>query len=193
MTHCPHNRIRAFTLIELMVVITLIAIMSAVIVPQMKGTYEDALLRAAGREMTSVFNLASSRAIGANQVHRVRLDFALGRYVIERCAHQRGSKMEFVSAPEILENLGKLDPRVKVEILPPQASAPDPEEALEAKEDLDEAELQEQSTTVRFYPDGSADARQIILTDRAGIRAAFRVNPVNGRVRPFDLDTQPEP
>src|SRR5258708_4825192 len=37
--------VRAFTLVELMVVMVLIAIMAAMIVPEMKGTYEDALLR----------------------------------------------------------------------------------------------------------------------------------------------------
>src|ERR1044071_3971705 len=34
-----------FTMIELMVVVVLIAIMAAAIVPQMKGTFDDALLR----------------------------------------------------------------------------------------------------------------------------------------------------
>ena len=35
----------AFTLIELMLVCLLIAILTAIIIPEMKGTYQDALLR----------------------------------------------------------------------------------------------------------------------------------------------------
>jgi prepilin-type N-terminal cleavage/methylation domain-containing protein len=42
---------RAFTLIELMVVIVLIGIMTAMIIPEMKGTFEEALLRSTAREL----------------------------------------------------------------------------------------------------------------------------------------------
>src|SRR5437762_12722038 len=48
-----------FTLIELMVVIVLGAIMAAAIIPEMKGTYEDALLRAASREWVGVCSIAA--------------------------------------------------------------------------------------------------------------------------------------
>ena len=36
---------------------------------------------------------------------------------------------------------------------------------------------------VTFYPDGTADARQIELTDRDGFRLALRINPVTSRVQ----------
>src|SRR6185503_4211867 len=53
------NRYRpGFSLIELMVVIVLIGIMAAMIVPEMKGTYEEALLRATSRRLVDVFHLA---------------------------------------------------------------------------------------------------------------------------------------
>ena len=39
---------RAFTLMELVVVVVIIGIMTALIIPEMKGTFEDALLRSTG-------------------------------------------------------------------------------------------------------------------------------------------------
>src|SRR5436190_24011906 len=71
-----------FSLVELMVVLVLIGIMTAVIVPEMKGTYEDARLRATSRRLVGVFHLAYSRAVSLNQLHRVRFDRISGRYVI---------------------------------------------------------------------------------------------------------------
>ena len=36
---------------------------------------------------------------------------------------------------------------------------------------------------VTFYPDGTADARQIELADRDGFRLALRINPITSRVQ----------
>src|SRR5512141_2261447 len=75
-THAASRRPRTkqhasngFTLIEMMVVIILIGILTAAIIPEMRGTYQDALLRATSRELINEFGLASSRAISRNQVH----------------------------------------------------------------------------------------------------------------------------
>src|SRR5687768_1339095 len=79
------NRTRqlAFTLLELMIVLVLIGIASAMIVPAMHGTYEDALLRSTARKLVDVFNLANSRAVTLNQPFRVRLDTKEGKYSLE--------------------------------------------------------------------------------------------------------------
>ena len=47
-----HGGTPGFSLIELMVVIILIGVMAAMIVPEMKGSYEDVLLRATSRRST---------------------------------------------------------------------------------------------------------------------------------------------
>ena len=53
------NGQRAFTLIEMMTVLVLIGIMIAMIIPEMKGTFEDALLRSTSRDLVSVCVLIS--------------------------------------------------------------------------------------------------------------------------------------
>ena len=90
-------RHRAFTLIELIVVVVIIAILSGVIVAEMGGTFQDALLRSSSRQLISVFSVASSRAISLNRLLRVRIDRATGRYAVEK--HARGD--EFIPRPRI--------------------------------------------------------------------------------------------
>src|SRR5947207_8043887 len=74
----------AFTLIELLVVCLLIAVMAAMIVPEMRSSFEDAVLRSSGRKVIDVLNLTYSRAASMNQLHRLRFDKYTGRYVIEK-------------------------------------------------------------------------------------------------------------
>ena len=105
-----------FTLVELMVVIVLIGIMAAMIVPEMKGAYEDALLRATSRRLVDVFHLAYSRAVSLNQLHRVRYDKMTGRYLIEKAAQAAGNGSGFVPARDVLDGDGTLDPRISIEI-----------------------------------------------------------------------------
>ncbi len=67
-----------------MTVMVIIGIVTAMIIPEMKGTFEDALLRSTGRDLVNVIELASSRAISLNQTVRVNVDVASGRYQIEK-------------------------------------------------------------------------------------------------------------
>src|SRR5882724_10172484 len=115
------SRSRAFTLIELMTVIVIIAIMTAMIIPEMRGTYEDALLRSTSRDLVSVFELASSRAISLNQLHRVRLDVSTGRYVVERQAPESAPE-EFIPLTDISGCKGELDKRILIEIRRPDGA-----------------------------------------------------------------------
>src|SRR2546425_471834 len=119
------ERRRGFTLLELMVVLILIGIMTAIIIPEMKGSFQDALLRSTSRELVNVFNLASSRAVSINQLHRVRLDRNSGRYLIERRAQENEQATGFVPAPEIPGSEGKLDTRISIEIRTPGEPVPD--------------------------------------------------------------------
>ena len=176
------NDRRAFTLIELMTVIVIIGIMTAMIIPEMRGTFEDALLRSTSRDLVSIFELASSRAISLNQVHRVRLDTVRRKYLVERCVHT-GAREEFAPLKDVSGCAGELDQRIAIEIRRPSE---------ETAESNGATTLQNQSPpdAISFYPDGTADAALIQLHDRSGFRFELRLNPITARVHVLELQRQ---
>lgn len=158
-----------------MVVIVIIGIMTALIIPEMKGTFEDALLRSTGRDLVNVFGLASSRAISLNQPHRVELDPRTGKFLVES-RRRENSREEFTPLKDVAGSEGKLDTRITIEIRKPDEVSPDA---------ADESRAPEADSTgaISFYPDGTADAAEIWLRDRAGFRLVLRLNPVTARVQ----------
>lgn len=182
------SRRLGFTLIELMVVLVLIGIMTALIIPEMKGTYEEALLRSTARKLVSVFNLANSRAIALHQLHHVRLDRKDGRYSVERTVQERGRGL--IPLRGVPGGEGGIDTRISIEIRKPgedPADAPGPEAPFASRDDLPGRNSEE---TVAFYPDGTADAVEILLRDRDGFRLALRINPTTARVDIVELERE---
>jgi type II secretory pathway pseudopilin PulG len=171
----------------MMVVLIIIGIMSAAMVAEMHGTMADALLRSTSRELIGAFDVASSRAVSLNRPHRIRLDQVAHRFYLERSA--RGG-LDFIPVRDLPGSRGDLDGRLTILIRPlpeePVNEAADetaPADAADA-EDTEDAGVEAPGSkdAVTFYPDGTADAREIVLTDRDGFSLALRVNPVNARV-----------
>jgi len=169
-------------MIELMVVVVIIGIMTALIIPEMKGSFEDALLRSTSRDIINVFELASSRAISLNQLHRVRLDTKTGRYVVERRVRDLGRE-DFIPLKDVSGCEGELDKRISIHIqrigeVPVDESGETGLQILNFSEGIS------------FYPDGTADAATILLEDRAGFRLSLRINPITSRVKVFEMERQ---
>jgi prepilin-type N-terminal cleavage/methylation domain-containing protein len=181
---------KAFTLIELTVVILLIAIMSAAIIPAMRGTYQDALLRSTSRELVNSFGIAYSRAVSLNQLHRVRFDTRTGRYLVER-RDPAGVREEFEPVKDIPGCEGTLDARISLQI---HKQGDEPSDASSQPVNLpaggDQA-MAESGSTVSFYPDGTADAAELELRDRDGFRLALQINPTTARVHIVELKREP--
>jgi type II secretion system protein H len=176
-----------FTLLELMVVIAIIGIMTAMIIPEMKGTYQDALLRSTSRELINVFDLAYSRAVSLNQLRRVRLDEKSGRYLVEKRVIENGRE-RFVPANDVPDDKGELDPRISIEFRRPAEDVPEPGAQPDIATSDDESAMN--TVTIAFYPDGTADAGDLLLRDREGFRLALRINPITARVQVVDLERE---
>jgi type II secretion system protein H len=175
-----------FTLMELMVVLVLIGIVTAMIIPEMKGTFQDALLRSTSRELIGAFSLTSSQAVSLNQLHRVRLDPRTGRYLVERRVFEKGQE-GFVPARDLPGGAGELDSRIAIEVRKPgETSSGAPEGGSAAAEN----DAQTQDVVFAFYPDGTADAGEILLRDRDGFQLALRINPITARTHVVELERQ---
>src|ERR1043166_1553310 len=119
-----HSRRRpGFTLIELMVVLALIAVMTAVIIPEMRGTFQDALLRSSARKLVDVLSLANSRAVTLNQPQRVRFDETNRRYTLERRGHD--GEPAFV-AVDVNGARGVLDDQIQLSVRKNDETTDDP-------------------------------------------------------------------
>jgi len=162
---------------ELMVVLALIAILSAAVVPEMKGSFEDALLRASARQVVDICSLANSRAVSLGQIHRVRLDRSSGQWLLEAQPRRASRAGPFQPVRDLAGNAGKVDPRIRLEVRPGDSS-PGPDTAA--------ADQPTAPDTISFYPDGTADSAEIQLSDRSGVTLRLRLNPVTARLRILD-------
>jgi type II secretion system protein H len=177
---------KAFTLIELMVVLALIGILSALIVPEMKGTFEDSLLRSTSRDLVNVLSIAASRAVSLNQLHRVRLDARTGRYVIEKRTRETAQGDEFVPI-RIPESDGTLDTRISIQIHRMEEPPADSSESGESNRNLEGSQAVD---SISFNSDGTADRAEILLRDRQGFRMALVINPITSRVKIVQLERE---
>lgn len=184
---CRRCGASGFTLMELMVVVVMIGIMTALIIPEMKGTYEDALLRSTGRKLMSVIQLANSRAITRSQIQRVRIDSKDGRVSIEG-GSAKGQANN--TSNDLPGGDGKLDSRITIEIKPAGEEPSESPGAAASFVSGDDLGKRGQEQTITLYPDGTADAVEIVLRDREGFRLGLRINPITARVQSIELQRQ---
>lgn len=174
-----------FTLVELMVVLVLVGITAAVMVPEMKGTLEEAVLRSASRQLIDTFHQAYSRSVSLNQTHRVVLQESTGRYRIERALPSLEVEPEFVLAHEAAGAEGEIDQRISMRVRKTE------EQPASGRDGSGEAEPQRTpANAFDFYPDGTATEGAVVLRDRQGIGLTLRIHPVTARVRVSTLGTE---
>jgi type II secretion system protein H len=178
------NRAGAFTLLELMVVVVLIGIISAMIVPEMKGTFQDMLLRSTARDLVSAFALASSQAITVGQTHRVRLDERSGRYQVENVTRNvADTSRARVATADLPGGHGVLDTRIKIRIRKAQDQTEGDAENARSLRPVSE----QPRDSFAFYADGTAEAGEVILRDQDGFGLALHINATTARVRVVEL------
>ncbi len=177
---------RGVTLVELIVVISVMAILSALIVPQFSGSYQGAMLGAAGREIAAVAALARSQAITTGRPHRIAFEPESGRYRLEAPDPQGDRGGEFAPTRGVPGSLGEIDGRIRIEIRARNAhrQAPRSDETTRGDETPRSDEtMRSRTDAVLFRPDGTAEGRDIVLRDADGFALLIEIQPVTARVR----------
>lgn len=166
----PHS---GFTLIELVVVLTLIAILSAAIIPEMRGSMEETLLRATARDVVAACQSANTEAVASGQPQRLVLDTRSHRFRIQSAPRPGSPDARRAPVDEAPRGeSGRLDPRITLEV---RRTDPAPSDAPDALE---------------FQPDGTATAADILLRDRSGFTLAIHLNPITARASVREVNRQ---
>jgi hypothetical protein len=126
--------------------------------------------------LIDVCDAASNRAIATHQTQTLRIDEKSGRFAVR-------AKAQEVDERDATFTEGELDQRIALIIREPKRDA-------ETEEMETETAATTQLDTISFYPDGSADAREFLLRDRAGVELALRINPASSRVRIIEMAAQ---
>jgi prepilin-type N-terminal cleavage/methylation domain-containing protein len=177
-----HHPRQGFTLMELVIVLALMGIMAGMIIPEMKGSMEDSLLRSSGRTIVDLFNMTYSRAISLNELLRVRLDTTTGNYVVERQMNGFQGPNAFEPIEDVSGFQGQIDPRIAIEIRP-------------IENDFYAGEMPEKEPKpsilkngITFYQDGTTDGCEILLRDRMGVELVLQLDPITATVRPVEQE-----
>lgn len=145
-------RARGFTLLELIVVLFLAGILAALVVPSASRTMESSRLLGGAAEVRAMLSLARTLSASAGKERSVLFDLESGEYGIAGESRRR--------------------------LLPDGVRF----QSIRIGDALAERERPsgESAPRVRFFPDGSAEEIEVILTARNGGRLRVVVDPLTG-------------
>jgi general secretion pathway protein H len=144
---------RGFTLIEIIVVLAIIAIASAVLMPAMRTGLSGIRLEAKGRDLATLCRMARTMAVGEQHVYRIGLERHTNSVFLADTYHEKLRDFDLTEEIEI--------DSIKYE-------------GKEAAED---------TVFLSFYPNGRADDVEIVLKNRGGRRIVLRTDILTGAAR----------
>lgn len=179
------SRYRGFTLIEMMIVLVIVSIMTVLMIPEMKGSYEEALLRSNARKMSSAFKAAYSRAITTHKLHRVRIDPESSKLMIE----ERSAEPEtpYIPLKQFDRKTSQLHPNVGIRFHEPLPAFSVDEAGME-QETSRQVSKNVPDGVFLFHPNGTCEGKDIELRDRMGFGLLIRIDAITCRVRFENLE-----
>ena len=185
---------RGFTLIEILAVVAILALVAAVVVPNLSG-FRMRALRGEAQQLAAQLELARQRAIVTGVPHRVWLEIDQAEYRLEWLA-QDPETAELAPAEAPSEELD-LNGNTPLELSAPPTPVLDYQPIpgnfgrtqvvadpfyFEAVETPTER-ITRGEVSIEFARDGSADYTEIYLQDAQGDHLTLDVHPLDDRVR----------
>lgn len=144
---------RGFTLLELILVLLLAGLLTALVVPSVSGTLESSRLREGAAQVRATFSLARTLSASGGRERSVVFDVDRGEYGIA------GERRHLLLPDGVwIRSIRVGDSVVDGERLSGEPGLP----------------------RVRFFPDGSAEETEVVLTSTGGGRITVVVDPLTG-------------
>jgi type II secretion system protein H len=187
--------LRGFTLVELLVVLTILVLLAALAAPAFTRQYHEAKLQAAARDLVALMRYARSQAVVEGTTYRLNIDRDGGRLWITRYENQNtepGAEPMFVRDESVLGAERKLPEQVKIlELqLGDEALAQLSDEALEAM-GADRGRPNEEGTPyIAFTPAGTTDGARILVANDYEDRLVVTLDAITGRSAILEEDEE---
>jgi prepilin-type N-terminal cleavage/methylation domain-containing protein len=176
---------RGFTLLEVLVVVGLMALLSAVFMPRLGGLFRFEIRRAAST-LAAELNYVAQQAIATGSLHRWVVDLDNQVFRVERLR-----EMPSLPGSDLPTHAELLDLRAPVrteEFLPVESRGGEWRWLDEPGVSIQNVRVGDMDSgggtvSIAFGPDGSADPAEMLLSDEGGHRLVVLVGAFTGQVR----------
>lgn len=169
-------RRRAFTFLEVMIVLVIVGIVAAVIAPSMRGPIESTALRSSAREVAAAAGLARQRAITENDRVSLRFDIEKRTWRIASAADEEDDRRS--SRRDSAATSSEDQPRTFPRGVAVARYIVDGEEQPIDTRGEDEIEIS-------FFPDGTTAGGAIELKNRRDRLFTVEIAEGTGRIRAY--------
>ena len=158
-----------FTLLELLVVLVIVGLMSALVGPKLVGSLSNTKLKVASKKVAAALRYARSQAASQNATYIARFDFDKSRLHIRTDPQTGAENINEDSGVDIESSL-----KSKNYILPEEIIF---ENALSVQNGID-SEFYE----IIFFPNGNSSGGEIIIADKKEKKYKITVDFITGSV-----------
>jgi hypothetical protein len=190
-----HSKARAFTLLELLLVIVIMIALAGVIWPSLSTRQAAGKLRSTSEQLASLMSLARGGAMSKGCSYRCVFEVDGMRAVIEEEADplNHPGVFEPIKAHWAKLDLGKDDIRC-LSVHFDEWEGLLKEEEAEILDRVDSKSEDHASPPILFYPDGTSDTATILLGDSENNNFTLTLNGITGQVKlergnKFDSET----
>jgi len=153
---CKNKSLTGFTFIELLVVVILLGVVSALAVPNFRNTYYNFLFSEASHNLTYLMRYAQAGAVAERTNHRLNFDPEYRKYWLTKESQQEG---DFVSLKGRFGKVFDIDQSIT---------------------------LESNGAIINFYPDGRIEKAKIYLTNKDNKFYTISTEDQAGYVQEFD-------
>ena len=162
---------KGFSLLELLLVLALIGLLSALIVPSLSNSLTNVHLKAATKKTAAVFRYAGNQAIAKKKPFLVIFDKA-------------GGWLAFMDKPLLKVQDESDNPREAFKSLPSSAKVYSfPKDIIIEKLVVGDKEISEGQSVFLFYPNGSCSGGEVVLQASNSRSYLIKLDPIIGTAK----------